>query len=132
MIKPRRRYPMRKNIPHNLTICTILIVSFSLLFAPIARAQGSNPDMVNIPGTHQDELGCSGEWQPDCENTQLTLDVEDDVWQGTYEIQPGNDDDKKGQRYKAAINGGWGENYGPNATLNGADIPLVVTEPTQV
>src|SRR5215207_6755163 len=132
MIKPRRRYPMRKNIPHNLTICTILIVSFSLLFAPIARAQGSNPDMVNIPGTHQDELGCSGEWQPDCENTQLTLDVEDDVWQATYEIQPGNDDDKKGQRYKAAINGGWGENYGPNATLNGADIRLVVTEPTQV
>lgn len=96
------------------------------------RAQSSRPDMVNIPGTHQDELGCSGEWNPACENTLLVYDAEDDVWQGTYEIQPGNDDDKKGPRYKAAINGGWGENYGVNAAPGGADIPLVVSEPTMV
>src|SRR5215207_11447524 len=119
MIKPRRRYPMRKNIPHNLTICTILIVSFSLLFAPIAQAQTSNPDMVNIPGTHQDELGCSGEWMPDCENTLLIYDLEDDIWQGIYEIQPNNDADKNGPRYKAALNGTWDENYGTNATRGG-------------
>ena len=49
--------------------------------------------MVNIPGTHQDELGCSGEWQPDCESTQLTYDIEDDVWQGTYLIHPAIDAD---------------------------------------
>ncbi|HKI52670.1 MAG TPA: hypothetical protein VJ987_00995, partial [Anaerolineales bacterium] len=123
---------MRKNIPNILLTLAILLASFSSLSASAVEAQGSNPDMVNIPGTHQDELGCPGEWQPDCENTLLTYDIEDDVWQGTYEIQPANDGDKKGPRYKAAINGGWGENYGVNATLNGADIPLVVSEPTQV
>ena len=123
---------MRKNILNILVICATLFASFSPAFAPVAQAQGSNPEMVNIPGTHQDELGCSGEWQPDCENTQLTYDIEDDIWQGTYEIQPANDADKKGPRYKAALNGGWGENYGINATLNGQDIPLLVTEPTQV
>src|SRR6266540_3483152 len=124
---------MRKNILSIIAIYAILLASFSSLFASVAQAQSpSNPDSVNIPGTHQDELGCPGDWQPECENTMLAYDEEDDVWQGVYEIQPDNDDDKKGPRYKAALNGGWGENYGLNATPNGSDIPLVVTEPTQV
>lgn len=124
---------MRKNILHMLAICAIMTASFSSVFASAAWAQSTpNPDSVNIPGTHQDELGCSGEWQPDCANTQLTYDLEDDVWQGTYEIQPANDADKIGPRYKAALNGSWGENYGLNAAGGGADIPLLVSEPTVV
>ncbi len=115
---------MRKNIQHIFMACVILTASFSSAFASAVQAQSTpNPDSVNIPGTHQDELGCSGEWQPDCANTQLSYDLEDDVWQGTYEIQPANDADKKGPRYKAALNGGWGENYGLNASAGGADLP---------
>lgn len=38
----------------------------------------------------------------------------------------------KRSRYKAALNGGRGENYGLNASAGGADLPLVVTEPTLV
>jgi pullulanase-type alpha-1,6-glucosidase len=111
----------------------VIILSFSPLFASVSQAQSdANPDSVNIPGTHQDELGCSSEWQPDCEDTMLTYDEEDDVWQETFEIQPANDDDKMGPRYKAALNGSWSENYGQNAAAGGADIPLVVEEPTQV
>ena len=123
---------MRKNISNFILILAILLASFSALAGSAVEAQGSNPEIVNIPGTHQDELGCPGEWQPDCENTLLTYDIEDDIWQGTFEIQPANDADKKGPRYKAALNGGWGENYGVNAAQNGPDIPLVVSEPTQV
>ncbi len=123
---------MKNRLLNILIILATLLASFSAVSAPVARAQASNPEKVNIPGTHQDELGCSAEWMPDCESTLLTYDIEDDVWQGTYEIQPANDDDKKGPRYKAALNGGWGENYGVNAAQGGADIPLVVSEPTQV
>ena len=124
---------MRKNMLSGIVLCTILLASFSPALSTAVQVQSSsNPDSVNIPGTHQDELGCPGEWQPECENTMLTYDEENDVWQGTFEIQPGNDGDKKGPRYKAAINGGWGENYGLNATPNGPDIPLVVAEPTRV
>ena len=123
---------MKKMFPNLILILAMLTASFSAVSVSAVEAQGSNPDMVNIPGTHQDELGCPGEWQPDCESTKLTYDIEDDIWQGTFEIQPNNDADKKGPRYKAAINGGWGENYGVNATANGTDIPLIVTEPTQV
>jgi pullulanase-type alpha-1,6-glucosidase len=123
---------MQRTFSNLLVIFAILIASFSLAVVPVAEAQTSNPDTVNIPGTHQDELGCPGEWQPDCEKTQLTLDSEDDIWQGVFEIQPNNDGDKKGPRYKAALNGSWTENYGANATPGGADIPLVVPAPTQV
>jgi pullulanase-type alpha-1,6-glucosidase len=114
------------------TITLVLTLLLTALGpAPLARAQAA-PTLVGLPGTHQDELGCPGEWQPECEATLLTYDVEDDVWQATFEIQPANDDDKKGPRYKVALNGGWGENYGLNAARNGPDIPLVVTEPTLV
>jgi pullulanase len=123
---------MHRPISNLLLIFAILVASFSSIVVPIAQAQTSNPETVNIPGTHQDELGCPGEWMPDCENTQLTYDTEDDIWQGVFEIQPANDGDKKGPRYKAALNGSWTENYGINASTGGADIPLLVAAPTQV
>ena len=72
---------MRKNILHILVICAILAASFSSVFASAVQAQSTpNPDSVNIAGTHQDESGCSGEWQPACENTMLKYDAEDDIW----------------------------------------------------
>ena len=98
-----------------------LAINFALQTAP--------PEKVVIAGTHQSELGCSGDWQPDCDKTALVYDAEDDVWQGTFEIQPKNDQDGKGMRYKAALNGSWGENYGQKAQQGGADIPLVVDAP---
>ena len=115
---------------------TLLIVILSLAvfnLAGLARANDTPPPTrVGLPGTHQDELGCSGDWQPDCENTLLAYDADDDIWQGTFEIQPGNDADKNGPRYKVALNGSWGENYGKNAARNGPDIPLIVAEPTLI
>ena len=89
-----RRLSMRKNILNLLMICATLLASFSPLFVSTAQAQSTpNPDSVNIPGTHQDELGCPGDWMPTCENTLLTYDLEDAIWQGSYEIQPANDND---------------------------------------
>ncbi|GAB4502495.1 MAG: pullulanase-type alpha-1,6-glucosidase [Anaerolineales bacterium] len=97
------------------------------------RAEDSPPPkMVGLPGTHQNELGCPGDWTPGCEQTLLSYDAEDDVWQGEFQIAPGNDDDKMGPRYKIALNGTWDENYGKNAARGGADIPLVVSAPTLV
>lgn len=121
---------MRKLISNLLLGLTLLLGSFSS--ATVSFAQTSNPEMVNIPGTHQDELGCPGDWLPDCPNTVLAYDAEDDIWQGAFEIRPNNDADKKGPRYKVALNGSWTENYGANASPGGADIPLVVPAPTQV
>ncbi|MBL8056595.1 MAG: pullulanase-type alpha-1,6-glucosidase [Anaerolineales bacterium] len=90
------------------------------------------PERVVIPGTLQSELGCPGDWQPDCAASELVYDAEDGVWQGTFLVQPGNDQDKKGSRYKATLNGTWAENYGQGGQSGGADIALVVDQPTEV
>ncbi|MEJ5223246.1 MAG: pullulanase-type alpha-1,6-glucosidase [Anaerolineales bacterium] len=125
--------PRSTRLLNLLIITVVLAAAFSPALALPVRAEDTPaPKTVGLPGTHQDELGCPGEWQPGCEITLLTYDAEDDVWQGAFEIQPGNDDDKRGPRYKVALNGSWDENYGARAARNGADIPLVVNEPTLV
>ncbi len=84
------------------------------------------PASVTIPGSFQEELGCPGDWQPDCAVTHLGFDAEDTVWQGVFNIPAG------AWEYKAALNDSWDVNYGANATQNGANIGLSLSEPTDV
>ncbi len=108
-------------------IALVLILLFSPLFSTSASAQDEKvPDTATIAGTLQSELGCSGDWMPGCELTNLTYDANSDLWKGTFNVTPGNDQDKKGPRYKIALNGSWDWNYGKNASQGGSDIPLVV------
>ncbi len=91
------------------------------VFAFSGTAAGSDtpvPTAVTIPGSFQSELGCPGDWQPDCATTHLTFDAEDGVWQGTFNIPAGD------WEYKAALNDSWDENYGANAQRNGPNIGL--------
>jgi glycosidase len=78
----------------------------------------SAPSAVTIAGSLQSELGCSGDWQPDCAATHLVFDSADDVWQGTFSVPVGS------YEYKAALNDGWDENYGLHAEPNGANVAL--------
>ncbi len=80
----------------------------------------AQPASVTIPGSFQQEAGCSGDWQADCATTHLAL--EDGVWQGTFNIPAGS------WEYKAAINDAWDENYGANATPNGPNLSLSLPE----
>src|SRR6478735_5028912 len=68
---------------------------------------------ATLVGSLQSELGCSGDWQPDCTDTDL-------VRQGaksTYEL-------------KVAIDHGWGESYGQDG--GGTNIPLVLQGPERL
>src|SRR5262249_1942695 len=97
------------------------------LRAPVALASHTpNPTSVTIAGSLQSELGCSGDWQPDCASTHLTYDANDDVWQGSWTIPAGS------YEYKAALNNSWDENYGANATPGGPTIPLALPADTTV
>ncbi|MDT8307489.1 MAG: DUF3372 domain-containing protein, partial [Anaerolineae bacterium] len=84
------------------------------------------PGSVTLAGSFQSELGCPGDWQPECALTDLTYDAVDGVWQQTFTIPAGT------WEYKAALNGNWDENYGENATFNGANIELSLAEPADV
>ena len=79
---------------------------------------------IDFPFRH--ELGCSGDWQPDCLASMLTLEESDLVWQSTFTVPAGN------WSYKAALNGSWDENYGANATANGSNIGLSLAQATDV
>jgi hypothetical protein len=76
------------------------------------------PSSVTIAGSLQSELGCPGDWQPDCAATDLAYDSSDDVWQRALAVPAGS------WEYKAALNDDWTENYGANAVENGANIGL--------
>ncbi|MGB7340016.1 MAG: pullulanase-type alpha-1,6-glucosidase [Phototrophicaceae bacterium] len=79
-----------------------------------------NPELVVVPGSFQSELGCSDDWQPDCESTALTFNEDSGLWEGTFSIPAGS------YEYKVALNGGWDQNYGLDGEAGGANIPLVL------
>ena len=98
---------------------TIFVLLLTMVSANLVLAEHTpTPSSVTITGSLQDELGCPGDWQPDCAFTHLAYDAADDVWQGVFSIPAGN------WEYKAALNGSWDENYGANAQQNGPNIPL--------
>jgi glycosidase len=72
----------------------------------------TQPSAVSVPGTHNSEMGCpvglgvSGDWAPDCDQAQLALDTNDQVWKKTFTLPAGP------YAYKAAINRAWTESYG--------------------
>ncbi len=80
-----------------------------------------NSVIATAPGNFQSELGCPGDWQPDCLGTWLK-DVDGDgiytfsttaLPAGTYEG-------------KVAINESWSENYGAGGARDGANIGFSV------
>src|SRR5687767_3226232 len=93
---------------------------------PVLADHTADPTSVTIAGSLQSELGCPGDWQPECANTHLSFDSTDEVWQGTFSVPAGN------WEYKAALNNSWDENYGANAQSNGGNIALSLAAPTSV
>ncbi|MEZ4719815.1 MAG: alpha-amylase family glycosyl hydrolase [Caldilineaceae bacterium] len=99
--------------------------------APTATAAAlfdhtTDPTGVTLVGSLQDELGCPGDWQPDCAETALAYDADDDVWTITADLPAGN------WEYKVALNGGWDENYGAGAAPGGDNIALNLADAATV
>jgi glycosidase/fibronectin type 3 domain-containing protein len=124
-----KEQPMNRPRHHRwLTLIPMFALLISALAsplrAPVALANTPNPTSVTIAGSLQSELGCPGDWQPDCAATHLTYDASDDVWQGTFSVPA------SAWEYKAALNDGWIESYGLNG--GGLNIPLNLGADTSV
>ena len=109
-----------------LGAAALLALPLLWLVQPARATAAAQPVSVTVVGDFQSELGCAGDWMPDCAASQLTYDQADDVWQGTWMLPAGQ------WQYKVALNGSWEENYGANATPNGANIALGLTAVTTV
>ncbi|HET9022131.1 MAG TPA: alpha-amylase family glycosyl hydrolase [Ornithinibacter sp.] len=83
----------------------------------------AQPSAVSVPGTHNSEMGCppelgvNGDWAPDCDEAQLALDADDQIWKKSFSGLPAAP-----YSYKAAIDKSWTENYGDKGVFNGPNI----------
>lgn len=109
---------------HGLTMLAVLSSPLATLPARPVLAQTTAPTAVSVPGSFQSELGCPGDWQPDCAVTQLTYDAVDDVWQGTWKIPAGS------YEFKAALNNSWDVSYGRGG--GSENIALTLSAETSV
>lgn len=74
---------------------------------------GAAVGMVNVPGSWQAASGaCEGDWDPACEGSALT-DNGDGTYSGTFTLPAGD------YEAKAALDGGWTENYGVDGAADG-------------
>src|SRR5688572_28069697 len=109
------------------TLRTAVAVSSVVLLGAAAQASDTpGPTMVVVPGSFQSELGCPGDWQPECSVTALTFEADEGVWQRTFNVPAGD------WEYKAALNGTWDENYGQGGIRGGANIALSLAGDTAV
>ena len=74
------------------------------------------PGTVAIAGTLNSEMDCPGDWEPWCDQAQMTLDANDQIWKKEATLPAGP------YAYKAALNRTWTENYGLGGVPNGANI----------
>ncbi len=77
-----------------------------------------DPASVTIAGSLQSELGCPGDWQPECATTHLAYDFSMMSGKASSRFRPATGNTKL--RSTTA----WDENYGANAQPNGVNIPL--------
>ncbi|WP_367182161.1 alpha-amylase family glycosyl hydrolase [uncultured Arthrobacter sp.] len=75
------------------------------------------PANVSVPGSLNSEMGCPGDWDPACDQAQMTLG-DDGLWRLAVDLPAGD------YEYKAAIDKDWPENYGAGGAPNGPNIPL--------
>jgi hypothetical protein len=99
---------------------------FLALTAAATNPVAAAPIAVTVAGSFQSEVGCGGDWDPACGLSGLAFDFNDQVWHASLLIPTGS------YEYKVALDNSWTENYGANAVLNGANIPLTLGADTLV
>ena len=111
--------PSGANIPMTLAAATPVKFYFDPKTHWITDNQTSA--IATAVGSFQSELGCSGDWDPECLRSWLK-DIDGD---GNYTLTttaiPAGD-----YEVKVAINEGWSENYGAGGAAGGANIPFTI------
>jgi pullulanase-type alpha-1,6-glucosidase len=94
-------------------------IALALLAGPAQAHHTQVPTVVALVGSLQSELGCPGDWQPECVQTRLQPVADrPGVFRGAFDVPAGPFE------YKVALNGSWDENYGAGGAPGGANIPL--------
>jgi pullulanase-type alpha-1,6-glucosidase len=107
------------NIPLNLAAPAN--VKFYYDHATHWITDNANSVIATVPGSFQSELGCPGDWQPDCLRSWLQDPDGDGIYAfSTRSIPPGD------YEAKVAIDEAWDENYGVGGVQNGDNYAFSV------
>src|SRR5450756_190330 len=90
------------------------IAAFAPLVAPAQAAERT----VALVGDLQSELGCPGDWQPECAATELTATGVAGQYAAEFTIPGGQ------WQYKVALNDAWDEAYGRDGGADNAPLVL--------
>ncbi|HSQ16343.1 MAG TPA: alpha-amylase family glycosyl hydrolase, partial [Anaerolineales bacterium] len=83
--------------------------------------------IATAPGSYQSEIGCAGDWQPDCLRSWLQDPDGDGIYSfSTTAIPLGS------YEFKITIDESWDLNYGADGWQNGANVPFSVAAPSTV
>ncbi|UYO97513.1 pullulanase-type alpha-1,6-glucosidase [Microbacterium sp. M28] len=88
----------------------------------IVQSSAEGP-IVTLPGSLQSELGCPGDWAPDCLGTLLADGDRDGVYEFSTSALPTG-----AYELKVAHGLSWAENYGADGARDGANISFSATE----
>lgn len=80
---------------------------------------------MTVAGSLQSEIGCPGDWDPACAASHLTFNTNNGLWEGTFQIDPGN------YEYKVAIDNSWDVNYGAGGAAGGSNIAISIPSETR-
>jgi len=103
-----------------LLTAALLAVSVPVVVPAVAAAAPTPGPAVTVAGSLQSEVGCPGDWQPDCAASQLPWDESAQRYRKTFDLPAGSFE------YKVTIGGTWDENYGAGGVKGGQNIPLVL------
>ncbi|GGY48965.1 pullulanase-type alpha-1,6-glucosidase [Parvularcula lutaonensis] len=106
------------------SVCRMSGSAAALMAGLLGAASAQQPSSVALVGSLQSELGCPGDWQPDCPATELFFDGS--VWIRSFDVPAG------AYEFKVALNDSWAENYGAGGAPNGANIPMSLATMTTV
>lgn len=101
----------------SLAAAALIVTGGALAAAPAVAADRT----FALVGSLQSELGCPGDWQPDCGATELAATDTAGVYAAEFEVPAGS------YEYKVAVNDAWDESYGLNG--GGDNIPLTIAGP---
>jgi hypothetical protein len=101
-----------------LGLC-VCVASLVLAARPARADHTPVPGTVALVGSLQSELGCPGDWQPECPDTRLLpVAGSPGVFRATFDVPAGS------YEYKVALNNSWDENYGAGGAAGGANIAI--------
>jgi glycosidase len=109
-----------------MRVRSLVVAAALVLGGAVGAAPGAVADVpgrtITVAGDLQSELGCPGDWQPSCPQSELTQ-TGPTSYGAQFDLPAGS------YQFKVTVNGSWDENYGADGVRDGANIPLVIAGP---